>query len=600
MTPWMRKIHKWVGLIVGIQFVLWMASGVMMSVLDADQVHGHAYRVHQGPAQPWPENTLPLDDVLARHATPVPGIATGWLLGRPVYLLGGANDVQLVDAVNGNKVVLDAGTALKIAAASYSGDGQPGVPRLVARTLELRSHDGPMWIVDYADAEDTTVYLSAQTGAVLEHRNRTWRLFDLFWMLHIMDYVERKDFNNSLVVTSAVGGLWIALTGVWLLFASFRLAEFVPERWRGKRALNVYAPDGAKLRELLAPAGETVFAAMANQGIRLPSNCGGGQSCGLCAVRLIGAVPAPTSADRQHLSPEKIDSGFRLACNLTVDRDLQVEVLGGDRLWTEHGATVAGIREVTPFLREIVLRPDVAPGPEFRPGAYVQLHIPEYAIALTQISLPEHHREHWQHMNIPGQIANTAAARRSYSLSCPVDQASGNLSLLVRFMAGQDGRPPGIGSTYLYTLKEGDNVRFSGPFGDFAIQPGKREKVFIGGGAGMAPLRAMLRSLLEGCAQEPIHFWYGARTQVDVPYADEMAALAARYSNFKWNLVLSDAPAGSFVHEAARDGLLRTHPDVHACDFYLCGPPAMLEASCTMLEQLGVKRERVAFDDFKI
>lgn len=168
--------------------------------------------------------------------------------------------------------------------------------------------------------------------------------------------------------------------------------------------------------------------------------------------------------------------------------------------------------------------------------------------------------------------------------------------------------PPGKGSTYLYSLVAGDVVSFSGPFGDFAISPGGREKVFIGGGAGMAPLRAMILALLAGGAKEPIHFWYGARTVSDTPYRNELTALAERHSNFKWQLVLSAVQDGSpaaagaptgWVHEIALQAL-KQHGSLDACDFYACGPPAMLAATRAILKQLGVKDERVAFDDFKI
>jgi Na(+)-translocating NADH:ubiquinone oxidoreductase F subunit len=164
----------------------------------------------------------------------------------------------------------------------------------------------------------------------------------------------------------------------------------------------------------------------------------------------------------------------------------------------------------------------------------------------------------------------------------------------------------GKGSTYLYSLKAGDSVRFSGPFGDFSLRPGGHEKVFIGGGAGMAPLRAMVHACLDGGASERIHFWYGARNLREAPYVEEMAALADAHPNFSWHLVLSeDAQCGAgllkgLVHEAAHESLLRDHPDLHACDFYLCGPPAMLSATRQLLKRLGVAEERVAFDDFKI
>ena len=181
--------------------------------------------------------------------------------------------------------------------------------------------------------------------------------------------------------------------------------------------------------------------------------------------------------------------------------------------------------------------------------------------------------------------------------------------MLARFSpGGQSGKrhPPGKGSTYLYSLKAGDRVHFSGPFGDFAIKPGGNEKVFIGGGAGMAPLRSMIHACLESGAKERIHYWYGARNLREAPYAEELSALAEKYANFRWHLVLSEeAECGAgllkgLVHEAAHETLLRGHPTLHACDFYLCGPPPMLVATRQLLQRIGVAEDRVAFDDFKV
>ena len=611
MTPWMRKIHRWIGLLIGLQLVLWMCSGLVMSLLDAERVKGREFRA-ASPGKPlWPANALSASDVLAKTAAPVHSISTAWIFNQPIYRLAGEKGITMIDAIDGKDVELSAELAGRLAVASYTGPGRPGKAEWVEPSLETRAHKGKVWRVEFSDAEDTTVYLSAQ-GDVLEHRNRSWRLFDFFWMLHIMDYVERKDFNNVLVVSTAIGGLWLALTGTWLLITSFRLAEFVPQTWRGRRELQVYAPDGNRLRTLLAPSGDTVFLALARMGLQLPSNCGGGQNCGLCTVRVMGSAPPPTSADRAQLAANKISAGHRLACNLKIDGNLDIEVNGGDECWAEHRARVAGVRVVTPFLREIVLAPEFKASHQWRPGAYLQIHVPEYAMSRQQIDIPKEHEEDWASLELSNPWRNKSALRRSYSLSCPVDQAGGHLTLLARFMRGQPTQkdcPPGLGSAYLYGLKVGDIVRFSGPFGDFVIQSGGREKIFIGGGAGMAPLRAMIRSLLEGGAQEPIHFWYGARSLRDAPYVDEMRQLAARFANFKWQLVLSDIgkdmaaaeglPTG-LVHEVAHQALLSTHPDLRACDFYVCGPPVMLAATRAMLKNLGVDDARVAFDDFKI
>ena len=192
---------------------------------------------------------------------------------------------------------------------------------------------------------------------------------------------------------------------------------------------------------------------------------------------------------------------------------------------------------------------------------------------------------------------------QSRKLALPVAKAGGHLTLLARFNPGGPGDPPrllGRGSTYLYSLKPGATVRFSGPFGEFALKPGAREKVFIGGGAGMAPLRAMIHARLDQGGSERLHYWYGARNVREAPYIDEMAQLAKRHANFSWHLVLSEAAESGaellqgWVHEAIDEHLLRDHPDLATCEFYLCGPPPMLAATRQLLHTLGVDEDNIA------
>lgn len=610
MTPWIRRLHKWVGLIIVLQFVVWTASGLTMSLLDKDSVEGLRHKASMPPySLPWPSGTLSPARVLNAAKQSVQTIEATWLQSRPVYRLSSKSSNWLVDATDGRAVNIDANTASAIAKTDYLGPGHPGRPEwMQSATLEVRGHEGPIWRVPFDDEDSTTIYVSGQDGRILERRNRDWRIFDFVWMLHIMDYTGRQDFNNPMGVMAASGGLWIALSGFWLLVTSLRLSEFVPARWRPIRELTIFDTDGAKLRSIDSHAGDTVYLAMARSGLQLPSNCGGGQSCGLCEVRVRGTAPPPTGADKEHLAQNRLRMGHRLACNLRVEGDAQIEVAGGASLWTERLATVAKVTAVTPFLRELVFAPVTPLEEEFRPGAYLQVHIPDYILQRHDIEHPEEHRDDWAAIALPDTLASKEPVRRSYSLGLPVEKADGHLTLLARFSPGRPDKKhrAGKGSTYLYSLKAGDTVRFSGPFGDFAIKPGEREKVFIGGGAGMAPLRAMIHARLDHGAREPIHFWYGARNLREAPYVDEMATLARLHPNFSWHLVLSeDAEHGAglmkgLVHEVTHDVLLRDHPDIHACEFYLCGPPAMLSATRRLLEQLGVADKMIAFDDFKI
>lgn len=602
MTPWMRRLHRWFGLVIALQFVVWMASGLMMSLLDHDEVQGDHRRAAPSPTAQWPADAAAPATLVAAAGTPVQTLETAWLRDRAVYRLGSRERAWLIDARTGEPVAVDAATALAIARADYAGDAVPLAPqRLETATLEARGHAGPIWRVDFDDADGTTLYVSAQDGRVLERRNDTWRLYDVFWMLHIMDYSGRQDFNHPLVIMMAAGGLWVALTGVWLLVGSFRVGEFVPARWRARRETTVLDGAGTPLRTIESHAGDTVYVAMGRHGLHLPSNCGGGQSCGLCEVRVCGDAPPPTSADRAHLGESRLRMGYRLACNLVVGDAPRIEVAAGAGLWTERTTRVESVTAVTPFLREIVLAPSTPAGADHRPGAWIQLHVPDYVMRREDIGHPEHHRADWAALDLPPTATNKEPVRRSYSLALPVERAQGHLTLLVRFSPGRQGgkkHPPGKGSTWLYALKPGDTVRYSGPFGDFTLAPGEREKVFIGGGAGMAPLRAMIHARLDAGAGERIHYWYGARNRREAPYVDEMEALAQRHPNFSWQLVLSEETGP--VHEAADEGLLRHHPGLADCEFYVCGPPAMLAATRKLLQRLEVPEDRVAFDDFRI
>ena len=608
MSAWVRRIHKWIGLLIGVQFMLWMGSGALMSLLDSEKVSGSLSRTPKLGSPQWPDKTFPIGAVLAKQPAPVRTVGTGWLLGKPVLQLSNSKGTSLVDALTGDPVVVDDSTARDLALASYAGTGEPAAPRLLARSSEVRKHKGAVWAVDFSDADETAVYVSAETGAIVAHRNSTWRLFDFFWMLHIMDYWDREDFNNPLVIGAGIGGLWLALSGTWLLITSLRLAEFVPARFRKSRELVLLAEDGVMLRPVTASTGDTVFVALSKAGVDLPSQCGGGQSCGLCVVRVRDNAPAPTSGDADHISPGKLAAGYRLACNLGINHDMELEIPSAATPGHSRIAVVARIRDITPSMREIVLTLEREHDHDFWPGSYLQVHVPAYEIALgtlgaagASIGASE--------LAGTNTISNVIGVRRCYSLSSPNRQDKRTLTLLVRLMANEQGissQPFGIGSSYMFSLREGDRVEVAGPFGDFTIRKGTREKIFIGGGAGMAPLRAMIRQLLEEGDKNAIHFWYGARNLTETPYLEEMTELVENFPNFSWQLVLSDEPVSTgvvlngLVHDRTRELFLDYHPDLSTCDFYVCGPPAMLSATRRMLSEIGVPEASVSFDDFQV
>jgi len=224
MTRTFRTLHKWVALVLAAQFVAWMASGLALSLVDHDAANGEPHRrAADASARPWPAGVRSPVALVAASAGRVQRVETAWLGERPVYRLVDDERTWLLDAASGRPVKIDAALAGALAAADYAGPGAASAPEWLAEApREAIDHAPPLWRVRFADDVDTTLYLSAVDGRVLERRNAQSRWFELFWMLHTMDYSGRGDFNHPLVIVSAAGGLFAALTGAWLLVALLR------------------------------------------------------------------------------------------------------------------------------------------------------------------------------------------------------------------------------------------------------------------------------------------------------------------------------------------------------------------------------------------
>lgn len=224
MTRTLRTLHKWVALVLAAQFVAWMASGLALSLIDHHAASGEPHRrAAEAPARPWPAGMRSPVQVVAASTGRVQRIETAWLVDRAVYKLVDDKRTWLLDAATGQPVTIDAAMARALAAADYFGPAPASAPeRLAEAPREAIAHDAPLWRVRFADDVDTTLYVSATDGRILERRNVPSRWFEAFWMLHTMDYSGRGDFNHPLVVVSAAGGLFAALTGAWLLVALLR------------------------------------------------------------------------------------------------------------------------------------------------------------------------------------------------------------------------------------------------------------------------------------------------------------------------------------------------------------------------------------------
>lgn len=217
-----RRIHKWLGLVIGLQVVLWTVSGAVMALLDMDKVGGHSAAAPAADASPWP-----VELVDPSRFGSVEGIVLRRVLDQPVYEVSAGGSIRLLNAQTGRPVTIDAAAAGDIAKASFHNNARiTSVERLAKPNLEAREHAGPMWRVNFADAENSSSYVSAITGRPLVNRGDTWRVWDFVWMLHNMDYVNRTSFNHPLIIFVAFAALWLSFTGFYLLFKSFRRREF--------------------------------------------------------------------------------------------------------------------------------------------------------------------------------------------------------------------------------------------------------------------------------------------------------------------------------------------------------------------------------------
>ncbi|MEQ3650557.1 NADH:ubiquinone reductase (Na(+)-transporting) subunit F [Hyphomonas sp.] len=612
MMTIIRQGHKWIALILGIQVALWMLSGLGMAILPHSKVAGD-HRMAE-PAAPTPLTEL-AGGKIGQPVTIGPGeireVRLRNLNGRAVFDTVTAERSALTSAVTGETITVDKPLAAKIALKDYSGPGEIKEIRLLAEsTLEIRNHAPPAWRIDFSDPEQTSLYVSASNGEILERRNNYWRTFDVFWMVHIMDYVSRSSFNHPLIILSALVVLWLGFSGIALWWDSFRRNDFnVVGKWRSRKqtfALSLADSEGGAIRTVEARPMQSLFAAMGDQGYPLPSTCGGGGTCGLCRVRIGTELPI-LPADRRQIPDSELESGYRLACQHQVTSPLSVTLPHGLMDAKEIKGKVVSSSFITPDMYELRLS---LPEPlEFRAGSYVQVEIPPFMSSLDALDLTDFIKTQWENSGAARTFGSNVLIYRTYSLANAPKEFGNEVVLSIRLAFPKSSAPGvsvGVGSAYLLTLKKGDTVQLRGPFGDFHIDEDAEEIVFIGGGAGIAPIRSMILDQLKvKRTSSRISFWYGARTQEHIAYKEDLEALATAHPNFSWHVALSDVPetdnwpgARGQIHEFVRDQYIISHPDLATCSFYICGPPQMLEAVLSLLKSLNVPNSRIAFDDF--
>ncbi|USD19858.1 NADH:ubiquinone reductase (Na(+)-transporting) subunit F [Microbulbifer variabilis] len=362
-------------------------------------------------------------------------------------------------------------------------------------------------------------------------------------------------------------------------------------------------------KTLTVPAGGKLLQTLAANNLFLASACGGGGSCAQCVCKVTagGGDMLPTEA--AHFTPRDAKEGKRLSCQVAVKQDMEIEVpeeVFGVKQWE---CTVESNPNVATFIKELTLRLPEGENVDFRAGGYVQLEAPAHHVKFADFEVEDQYRGDWEHFGFfKLESKVTEPVVRAYSMA-NYPEEKGVVKFNIRIATPPprtEGIPPGQMSSYVFSLKPGDKIKVYGPFGEFFAKETDNEMVFIGGGAGMAPMRSHIFDQLKRLnSKRKISFWYGARSLREMFYEDDYNGLAAEFDNFKWHVALSDPQPEDnwtgytgFIHNVVYENYLKDHPAPEDCEYYMCGPPMMNAAVISMLKDLGVEDENILLDDF--
>ncbi len=363
-------------------------------------------------------------------------------------------------------------------------------------------------------------------------------------------------------------------------------------------------------KALHTAAGGTLLGTLAASQIYIPSACGGKGSCGVCTVKVLDGGGAMLPTETSHINRGEAREGVRLSCQVKVKQDMQIELpaeVFDVRKWE---CKVRSNHNVATFIKELVLELPPGESVPFRAGGYIQIECPPHVARYGDFDVEEEYRDDWNKFNVWRYVSTVdETVTRAYSMA-NYPEEKGIIMLNVRIASppprAPEGTPPGKMSSYIFSLKPGDEVTISGPFGEFFAKETDAEMLFIGGGAGMAPMRSHIFDQFSRLhTKRKVTFWYGARSLREAFYIEDFDKIQKEFENFKWYLALSEplpednwTGKTGFIHQVVYDNYLKDHPAPEDIEYYLCGPPLMLQACGQMLDDLGVEPENILFDDF--
>ena len=392
---------------------------------------------------------------------------------------------------------------------------------------------------------------------------------------------------------------------ILVLILNFAESQLLPQ---GDVTIEI---NGNPEKSITTRPGSTLLSALAGQSVFLPSACGGGGTCAMCECQVFEGGGEILPTETGHINRKQAKDNWRLACQVKIKENMKIHV--PDEIFSiqKWEATVESNQNVATFIKELVLNLPEGENLDFQAGGYIQIDIPEYHnLGFNDFSIEEEYHPDWDKYKIWDLVANNdEPVFRAYSMAN--HPAEGNRVMLnVRIATPPpplwDQVPPGLASSYIFNLKPGEKVTISGPYGEFFIKDSDREMVYIGGGAGMAPMRSHLFHLFHTLKTgRKVSFWYGARSVREMFYDEQFKQIQEEFPNFSYKVALSEPMEEDnwtghtgFIHQVLHDEYLAKHEDPTELEYYMCGPPPMINACDNMLDSLGVDKEMIAYDSF--
>ena len=601
-----RIIHKYLALIVFSQLMVWLATGFLLgqaehskplSRIASDAIAGSVLT----------PNLISVENVLIRSPNAL-SIELLSLLGNPTYKVmthyarhAHEREYELIDAIKGNKIELTANDIRDLVNNQF---------RLTSPIQDLRRVDPPIehlpkeqqsvWHVRLSDRETTHIYVRASTGEIagVVDSNREWT--NLLMLLHFMDYQNTGSFNHWWIKFLALLTLLLSISGILWLVSLVKNKQVFIGWWYRKQDIVVLDQQGY-LQNVVAKDNESLLDCLQHNALSIESVCGGGGTCGQCIVRL-DPTAAISVAERYRLSQDRLLSGYRLACQQNTDLKGNVQLVESPNPKTVSCELLSNTF-ITPFIKELRFKYQGSVPLDFKPGSFVQFTIKEGQSLAFPKDLPRRYRPYWPRFESatfshPNTVRHYSVANRN--------DGSGVLTFNIKMQPAQsNNQRPGIGSFHLGNLSIGTVVDIVAPRGGFNLPDdlGVREIVLVGGGSGIAPLKALIDELIFGLHSTlPITLFYGAKHPVELANHCWLKAVETQHSNFSYQPIVSNASSVWYGQvgrvQTPLNAFVSAHRSLHRCLFFLCGPPAMMNDVTQLLLRYSVNENAIQIDSF--